>query len=169
MVWPARPMRCMPLATEGGASICTTRSIAPMSMPSSSEEVATRPRMRPGLQPVFDLDALRPRERAVVRANECLAGELVERRRQPLGDAAAVDEDQRGAVRLHELQEPGMDRGPDRRAHGPLRGRTARDFLDLPDLRHVLDRHLDAQVEFLLLRRVDDRDGPIASAAIGQR
>ncbi len=44
---PARPMRCRPLATDGGASICTTRSIAPMSMPSSSEDVATRPRSRP--------------------------------------------------------------------------------------------------------------------------
>ena len=44
---PARPMRCRPLATEGGASICTTRSMAPMSMPSSSDEVATSPRSRP--------------------------------------------------------------------------------------------------------------------------
>ncbi len=37
----ARPIRCRPLATDGGASICTTRSIAPMSIPSSSDEVAT--------------------------------------------------------------------------------------------------------------------------------
>ncbi|GAO05470.1 hypothetical protein PSR1_04384 [Anaeromyxobacter sp. PSR-1] len=48
--WPARPMRCIPLATEGGASIWTTRSTEPMSMPSSSEEVATRPRTRPALR-----------------------------------------------------------------------------------------------------------------------
>ena len=47
--WPARPMRCRPLATEGGASICTTRSMAPMSMPSSSDEVATSARMSPVL------------------------------------------------------------------------------------------------------------------------
>ena len=39
----------MPLATDGGASIWMTRSIAPMSMPSSSEEVATRPRICPAL------------------------------------------------------------------------------------------------------------------------
>ena len=49
MVWPDRPIRCMPLATDGGASIWMTRSMAPMSMPSSSEEVATSPRMSPAL------------------------------------------------------------------------------------------------------------------------
>ena len=38
---PARPTRCRPAATDLGDSICTTRSTAPMSMPSSSEEVAT--------------------------------------------------------------------------------------------------------------------------------
>ncbi len=48
--WLARPMRCMPLATDGGASIWITRSIAPMSMPSSSEEVATSARSRPALR-----------------------------------------------------------------------------------------------------------------------
>ena len=54
--WPARPMRCMPLATDGGASIWMTRSTAPMSMPSSSDEVATSAGMRPRLQRVFDLE-----------------------------------------------------------------------------------------------------------------
>ena len=39
--WPARPTRCSPLATDGGASTWTTMSTAPMSIPSSSEEVAT--------------------------------------------------------------------------------------------------------------------------------
>ena len=38
---PARPTRCRPDATLGGASICTTRSTAPMSMPSSRLDVAT--------------------------------------------------------------------------------------------------------------------------------
>ncbi len=47
--WPARPMRWSPLATEPGDSTCTTRSMAPMSMPSSSDEVATRARRRPAL------------------------------------------------------------------------------------------------------------------------
>ena len=47
--WLARPIRCIPLATEVGVSIWTTRSTAPMSIPSSSEEVATSAGSRPAL------------------------------------------------------------------------------------------------------------------------
>ena len=39
--WFARPMRCRALATDGGAATCSTRSIDPMSMPSSRLDVAT--------------------------------------------------------------------------------------------------------------------------------
>ena len=113
------------------------------------------------LQAIFDLDPLRPRERPVVRADQRLAGELVERARQPLGDAPAVDEDQRRAMRLDELEQARVDRRPDRRPHGTLRRRAARDVLGLADARHVLDRHLDRQLEPLLLRRVDDGDGTV--------
>ena len=45
--WPARPTRCSPLATHGGDSTWTTRSTAPMSMPSSRLEVATTAGSRP--------------------------------------------------------------------------------------------------------------------------
>ncbi|SLH03433.1 Uncharacterised protein [Mycobacteroides abscessus subsp. abscessus] len=47
---PARPIRCSPLATDGGASTCTTRSTAPMSIPSSRLLVATTQRSRPLLR-----------------------------------------------------------------------------------------------------------------------
>ena len=47
--WPARPMRCRPDATDGGDSTCTTRSTAPISMPSSSDDVATTARRLPDL------------------------------------------------------------------------------------------------------------------------
>ena len=47
--WPARPTRCSPRATAPGDSTCTTRSTAPMSMPSSIELVATMPRSWPAL------------------------------------------------------------------------------------------------------------------------
>ncbi len=47
---PARPTRCRPLATEGGASTWITRSTAPMSMPSSRLDVATTHRNRPDLR-----------------------------------------------------------------------------------------------------------------------
>ena len=41
-LWPARPMRCRPAVTDFGDSTCSTRSTAPMSIPSSSDDVATR-------------------------------------------------------------------------------------------------------------------------------
>ncbi len=47
---PARPTRWSPLATDGGDSTWTTRSTAPMSMPSSKDEVATTQRRRPDLR-----------------------------------------------------------------------------------------------------------------------
>ena len=95
---PARPMRCMPLATEGGASIWTTRSTAPMSMPSSSEEVRHERADVAGLQQLFDLRALRGRERAVMSACQWFAGQFIDRAGQPLGDPPAVDEDDGGGA-----------------------------------------------------------------------
>ena len=47
---PARPMRCSPLATDGGVSTWITRSTAPMSIPSSRLEVATTAFNRPLLR-----------------------------------------------------------------------------------------------------------------------
>ena len=93
--WPARPTRCSPRATDFGDSTWMTRSTAPMSMPSSSELVQTRPGNQPRLQPLFDLHALLARDRAVVRAQEFLARQLVHAQRDPLGQAAVVHEDQR--------------------------------------------------------------------------
>ena len=121
-----------------------------------------------GLQAILDLDPLRPRERSVVRADQRLARELVQRRRQPLGDAPAVDEDQRRPVRPHELEEPRMDRADqiDVRT-GPCDAGPLGNLDRLADLRHVLDRHLDSQVEVLLLGGVDDRDRAVASVRRG--
>ena len=47
--WPARPMRCRPRETDFGDSTWITRSSAPMSIPSSSELVATRQGSLPDL------------------------------------------------------------------------------------------------------------------------
>ncbi len=110
------------------------------------------------LQAIFDLYPLRPRQRAVVRADQDFAGELVQRAGEPLRNPPAVDEDERRAVRLDQVEESRVDRGPDRRAHGPLRRGAARYRLRLADLRHVLDRDFDFQIEPLLLRRIDDGD-----------
>ena len=111
------------------------------------------------LEGVLDLQPLRPRDGTVMRPHQRLAGQLVERRGQTLGQAAAVDEEQRRAVRANQLEQARVDAGPDRRAHRPLRGRAARDLNRLRDLRHVLDRHFHAQLERLGRPRVDDGDG----------
>jgi hypothetical protein len=57
--WPAGPTRCRPLATLGGDSTWTTRSTAPMSMPSSRLEVATTAGSRPALSASSISDAAR--------------------------------------------------------------------------------------------------------------
>ena len=64
---PPAQCLCMPLATLGGASICTTRSTAPISIPSSSDEVHTSALMLPGLQHLFNLAPLRRRQRPMMR------------------------------------------------------------------------------------------------------
>ncbi len=47
MVWPDRPTRCSSVLIRCGDPIWHTRSIDPMSMPSSSDAVATSARSRP--------------------------------------------------------------------------------------------------------------------------
>ena len=59
---PARPTRCSPLATDGGDPTCTTRSMAPMSMPSSSELVATTA----GSSPALSSDSVRVRSARLI-------------------------------------------------------------------------------------------------------
>ena len=57
------------------------------------------------LQVLLDLRPLLARERAVVRARDLLLRELVEPQREPLGEPAVVDEDDRRAVRADELEQ----------------------------------------------------------------
>ena len=96
------------------------------------------------LEELLDLDALFTRQRAVVGAGDLALRELVQPQGKPLGQPAVVDEDDRRAVALDELQELGVDRRPDRVA--------------LPRLAHVLDRDDDAQVELLRPPGVDELD-----------
>ena len=132
-----------------------------MSMPSSSEEVATSARTPAGLEVVLDLEPLRARDGAVVRLDQQLAGQLVQRAGQPLRHAPAVHEEERGAVRPDELEEPRVDGGPDRRARPRLRLAGARDVQRLAEARHVLDRHLDPQLERLARAGVHHRHRPV--------
>ena len=120
------------------------------------------------LEQLLDLDALLAGERAVVGARDLLLRQLVQAQRQPLGEAAVVDEDDRRAVLLDEPQELRVDRRPDRvstrSAPAPHLGcRRARRIGRLragARLAHVLDRHDDPQVELLARAGVDEPDRP---------
>ncbi len=116
------------------------------------------------LERVLDEHALLAGDRAVVGAGDLLPRQLVEGGGEALREAAGVDEEEGRAVRADELEETGVDGRPDgapvddaRRALGDL-VRGGDDLLAEP--RHVLDRHLDPQVEGLLRPGVDDRDRP---------
>ena len=88
-----------------------------MSMPSSRLDVATRH----GISPAFSSSSISSRcsrasepwcARAIAESLRYIAfgvrcGELVEPQREPLGEAAVVDEDDRAAVRADELEQRG--------------------------------------------------------------
>src|SRR5215216_4163553 len=150
--WPARPTRCSPRATDFGDSTWITRSTAPMSIPSSSEEVATRQ----GIWPRF-------RGCAGFAGAAADRSELVEPERQSLGETAIVDEDDRGAVLLDELDDLGVDGRPDRLRRGLAAG--PEDVGDLrvhPRLAHILERHYHLEVELLRPAGVNELDRPSA-------
>ena len=106
----------------------------------------------PLLQELLDLEALLARHRAVVGARDldrlvrALVRELVEAQGEPLRKAAVVHEDDRRAVLGDELQDLGVDRGPDRVVGALLRNG------------HVLQRHDDLEVELLRPAGVDELD-----------
>ena len=94
-------------------------------------------------------------------AGGALVRDLVEPVAQPLGEAAGVGEDDRGAVGLDEVGDALLDVRPDRRLAPPplgcrVGGRGA------AQLAHVLDRHDHRQVE-LLAGRAAGRSRPCAA------
>ncbi len=120
---------------------------------------------RAALELVLDLEPLLARDRAVVRAGELLAGELVETGREALGQPARVHEHDRRTMRADQLEDLGMDRRPDRslRRRRP-RGRGAvhprhplRGLGHARQIRHVLDRDDDLDLHRLAESGVDDR------------
>ncbi len=97
------------------------------------------------------------RRRRSLRLEVGLVVEFVESAGQTLGHAPGVDEDQRRAMLLHQLEQGRMHRGPDAAPLRPGGGRTRLGFLDdRAERRHVLDRHPHLQVEFLGDTGVDD-------------
>ena len=65
--WPERPTRCRKVAIERGEPSWHTRSTSPISMPSSSEAVATSAFSRPCFEALFGVEPLLLRQAAMVR------------------------------------------------------------------------------------------------------
>ena len=109
---PERPMRCSATAIERGEPSCTTRSIVPMSIPSSSDAVATTARSSPFFKRVLRFEARFARKTAVMRHHDALAQTLGQRERDALAHPARADEHQRRAVRANQLRDAVVDLGP---------------------------------------------------------
>ena len=124
----------------------------------------------PGLQILLDELALLAGERAVVRPRDLLLRELVQAQREPLGEPAVVDEDDRRAVLADEPQDLGIDRRPDRARAVlgadvhllPVGGRRVRERRGRAELAQILDRDDDLEVELLARAGIDERDRPAA-------
>ncbi len=88
--------------------------------------------------------------------------QLVEAGGQPLGQPAGVDEDERGAVLLHQLQQARVHRRPDRAARrtGRRRARASGSLDHGAELGHVVDRDDHLDLERLAHPGVDHRDRP---------
>ncbi len=128
-------MRC-------GDEIWHTRSTWPMSMPSSSEAVATSTLSLPVAQPLLGVEALLLREAAVVRGDELGAEPLGQLVRHALGEPPRVHHDERRAVRLDQLDQALVDLLPDLVRHHRFERRA---------------RHFDGEVDLALVAAVDDR------------
>ena len=138
--WPARPTRCSNAEINRGEPIWQTRSMSPMSMPSSSEEVATSARSWPAFSRVSarnrcSLERLPWWSRDVLGADAL--GEVA---RRALGEAPVVDENQRRPVRLDQLREPVVQLVPDLVRHHRLE-RRARQLQREVALAHVAGVH----------------------------
>ncbi len=160
--WPARPIRCSPLATESGR-LDLHDEVDRAHVDPELERGRRDDRAQPSrLERVLDLDPLLARERAVVRAREVLSGQLVQLGGETLGGAPVVDEHDRRAVPADQVEQHRMDRRPDRhpvRAVARPHRAGAHLLVDrTAELGHVLDRHDDLEVERFAHARVDHRD-----------
>src|SRR5207247_11350128 len=103
-----------------------------------------------GLSLLLDEEALLAGDRSVVRAHELFVGQLVDPRRNALGEPPRVDENDRRAVLPYQLEQAWIDRRPD--AVLPL-GAV---LVLCREAGHVLDRDLDRHLHRLQPPGVDD-------------
>ena len=71
--WPERPTRCRATAIARGELICTTRSTVPISIPSSSEAVATSTLILPSFSFRLRVEAQLARQAAMMRGHVVFA------------------------------------------------------------------------------------------------
>ena len=88
--------------------------------------MATSAGRRPAFSSSSIVEALLAGDAAVVGPDQLLAGQLVEPLGEALGEAAAVDEDDRAACAPDELEDARVDRRPDAVRGRRGRGRAAR-------------------------------------------
>ena len=139
--WPARPTRCRRSAIERGLPSWTTRSTAPMSMPSSSDAVATITRSSPR----FSFSSAASRSSRAMLPWCALTVPGPEARAEvvchALGELAGVGEDERRAVLADQLDQPVVDLAP-HLVGGDGRERVLRrlerqlPLAEVPDLHH---------------------------------
>ena len=103
--WPERPTRCSATAMARGELIWTTRSTVPISIPSSSEAVATSTLTSPSFNFRLRCEAQFARQAAVMRGDVVFANPLAQLMRDPLRQPPGVDEDQRGAMLLDQFHQ----------------------------------------------------------------
>ena len=124
--WCGRIGRRAAAASRCGAAIRSGRRDRrePMSMPSSSDAVATSALQRAVLQPRLGVEPLLLRQAAVVRGDRVVAEPLAQVPRDALGHPPRVDEHQRRPVLFDELGRAGRSTPPRSRATSPLRAAT---------------------------------------------
>ena len=167
--WPARPTRCSPRATDFGLSTWTTRSTAPMSIPSSRLDVATRH----GIRPAFRSSSIRTRcsragepwwARATSSSASSFSRTASRSARRRLLTKTIVE---RCCARARAAP---VDRGPDRAGGRLVAGGhldavghdRLRQLAGRAQLAQVLDGDDDLEVELLARARVDELDRPVA-------
>ena len=161
-------MRCRPLATDGGASICTTRSIAPMSMPSSSDEVATSARSAPAfsrsststrcgraIEPWCERTSVSPASSFSAPASRSASRRLLTK--ISVDRCARISSSSRGWIAAQ------IDGRARRR---PTPGRSGSSSARRRACAMSSTGHFDRQLQRLLLPGVDDGDRPVADDAV---
>ena len=143
IAWPERPTRCRKVAIERGEPIWQTRLTSPMSMPSSSEAVATSALSSPRFSRCSAASLQLLGHAAVMGGDGGFAEAVGELARDAFGHPPRVDEHERRAVLGDEFGQARVDFRPHFVRHHRFERRTG---------------NLEAQIALALMARVDDRD-----------